>query len=166
MNGGQATVAQWRFALLTISFAGLLGCSEGPELGEVEGRVTFQGQPVTQGMVIFQPKNGPAAIGEIDKEGHFTLTTLSPGDGALVGDHQVAIQATTVGAGQIAEPESMEEELNAARAGGSPGKYLVPGKVQWLVPEKYSRAESSGLTATVNPGQNVVDFELPDGPNR
>jgi hypothetical protein len=40
-------------------------------------------------------------------------------------------------------------------------KVLVPGKVDWLLPEKYSRPDTTDLTATVEPGTNTIDFLLP-----
>jgi hypothetical protein len=43
------------------------------------------------------------------------------------------------------------------------GKVLVAGKVEWLVPAKYARPETSGLTATVEGGSNGIDFNLPAG---
>ena len=39
----------------------------------------------------------------------------------------------------------------------------VAGKVEWLVPEKYSRPETSGLTAQVEDKNNEIDFDIPAG---
>lgn len=135
----------------------LTGCG-GLQLGTVSGRVTVNGKPVSNGTIMFHPDEGPTAVGALEPDGKFTLTTVKPGDGAVVGSHRVTIQATSVGAGSLADPKSFDEEVQMSRKGG---KVLVAGKVTWLVPEKYSRLEASGLTAKVGPGANTLDFDLP-----
>ena len=134
------------------------GCGSGLELAPVSGRVTMNGQPVTQGEITFVPHDGPPAMGTISADGTFQLTTLEAGDGAVLGQHQVTIMATKVGSGSLA-PTSFEQELQGAQAGG---KMLIPGTVTWLVPEKYSRLQTSDLTAEVKSGTNAIDFDLKD----
>jgi hypothetical protein len=116
---------------------------------------------VTQGRILFYPEAGRAALGDIGPDGTYTLTTFKPHDGALVGPHRVAIHATRVGPGSLAAPRSAEEEVEWSRKGAPGGKVLVAGKVEWLVPERYSVADTSGLTATVTRGPNTIDFDLP-----
>jgi hypothetical protein len=130
-------------------------------LGQVTGRVTYAGKPVTQGRIMFYPEAGRAALGTIAPDGTYTLTTFKPNDGALVGSHRVTIHATRVGAGSLAAPRSIEEEVERSGRGAPGGKVLVAGKVDWLVPEKYSAPGTSGLTATVGRGSNTIDFDLP-----
>jgi hypothetical protein len=131
------------------------GCSGGPVLAPVGGLVTVAGKPVTNGTIMFLPPDGKGAVGSIGPDGRYTLTTFHPGDGALVGDHQVTIRATRVDSGSMA-PASLEEELR-----GTKGKVLVPGKVHWLVPERYSQPATSDLKATVKTGAQTIDFDLP-----
>jgi hypothetical protein len=127
-------------------------------LAKVSGVVTVAGQPVPSGTIMFTPTGGPAAVGEI-KNGNYTLTTYQPGDGAWIGSHRVVIQATSIGPSSIIEPKSIEDEINPAP--GTSGKILVPGKVTWLVPEKYSQSHTTPLTAEVKKGNNVLPFDLP-----
>jgi hypothetical protein len=134
----------------------LAGCG-GPRLGRVTGRVTVGGKPVTSGTIMFHPDAGPTAVGAIGADGTYTLTTFKRGDGALVGSHRVTIEATTVGAGSMVEPKSIDEELAMRQK----GKVLVAGKVEWVVPEKYSRLETTDLKATVESGANTRDFDIP-----
>jgi hypothetical protein len=144
--------------------AGLLaaaGCG-GPEMGTVSGRVTVGGVPVTEGVVMFHPVNGPTAVGAIQKDGTYSLTTFKPGDGAVVGAHTVTISATSVGAGKMVEAASLDEEI--AKSGKNATKWLVAGDVKWVVPEKYSRPETTDQKATVTGGENAIDFDLPGGP--
>lgn len=132
------------------------GCSRGPKIGKVNGKVTCGGKPVPHGTITFYPEKGRAALGEIGPDGSFKLTTNTDGDGAIVGNHRVTIHATKVGGGSI-EIRSIEDESKLAKS----EQILIPGKVEWLVPEKYSREESSPLTASVHEGSNTIDFEIP-----
>ena len=144
----------------SIALALMAGCGpDRPETAPVSGRITLGGQPVATGRIIFYPEQGRSAIGAIGPEGVYTLTTFEPGDGALLGEHQVTIQATKVTG--PAMPSSFEEEL---RQGGSGRAASVPAAVQWIVPQEYSRRESSPLRAEVARGQNTVNFDLPSTP--
>jgi len=50
------------------------------------------------------------------------------------------------------------EDVPKSRRGA---KILVAGKVTWIVPEKYSRTQTSNLTATVGNRSNEINFDLP-----
>ncbi|MCO6047457.1 hypothetical protein NG895_26435 [Aeoliella sp. ICT_H6.2] len=146
------------FALLLVAccFVAVAGCGPDSNVAPVSGTVSFEGNKVAEGTVTFYPTSGGRpATGTIQPDGTFTLSTFDPKDGAMIGDHKVAIEARQLPKAPPA-PTSLEEEI----AGGSP----VPvGKVtiKWLVPEKYASAQTSELTATVNSGQNQIDFTLP-----
>ncbi len=101
---------------------------------------------------MFLPEHGRPAIGAIGSDGRYTLTTFDSGDGAVLGRHCVTIKSTRVTGGP--QPKSFEEELRGVGRGGVP-------RVEWLVPEKFSRPESSPLTAEVKDGKNTIDFHLP-----
>ena len=117
-----------------------------PDRAPVQGRVTLNGQPLTQGTVTFVPDTsrgteGPIATGTIQPDGTYELSTArEAGDGAVVGFHCVRVQAV------VGEP-------------GAPGSLLVP--------PHYQNEQRSGLTAEVRAGQtNQVDLPLesPSGP--
>jgi hypothetical protein len=79
-----------------------------------------------------------------------------------VGRHKVTIMATKVSGGSEA-PATFEQELEWAKKGvQSSGKILIPGEVTWLVPEKFSRAQTTDLTAEVKPEENTINFDLTD----
>jgi hypothetical protein len=127
--------------------AGLtLGCGPKeephPETVPVQGKVTYQGKPVTQGTITFQPDTGQPASGEIQNDGSYQLTTFAPKDGAVPGHHKVMIIANT------ADPTKIP--------GSSPG-YVPPVD---LVPKKYNQLGSSGLEATVSKDKPAYDFDL------
>jgi hypothetical protein len=146
--------------LTCLACALLSGCG-GPKVAPVRGKVTYDGKPVTGGKIMFYPESGRMAIGEIGADGTYTLTTFHSGDGALVGPHRVAIESTSVGPGTMQSPKSIEEEIELSKKGAPGGKILVAGKVEWLVPQKYSLPETSGLTAKVGSGPNEINFDIP-----
>ena len=78
----------------------ITGCGGGPEyeLARVSGRVTLDGNPVTEVRVTFQPKAkgekninpGPGSYAITDQEGRFELGVVAPeSEGAVVGMHSV-----------------------------------------------------------------------------
>lgn len=145
----------WRWEVLALVV--LAGCGRAlPECAVVTGRVLVDNQPVNQGQVCFWPENGRPAMAALESDGTFRLTTFEPGDGAVVGQHRVSIDAKrVVGKGRI--PQSIEEEAAILRE-GRPANEM---KLHWLAPEKYSRAETSGLNVEVKPGENQIDFLIP-----
>src|SRR5262245_53639354 len=149
-----------RSLALVASAAFLLGCGDTsrPKLGRVSGKVTYNGQPVTRGIVSFVPRGGPGAqtgqpaTGEIGPDGTYTLTTFEKGDGAVLGEHTVLVLA--------------REEDPAIKGHGMPipdakGQMKIkPAKS--LVPEKYATAADSPLRYTVQEGNNTNHIELKD----
>ena len=126
-----------------------------PATVPVSGRVTYQGKPVPLGQIMFHPEKGRPAMGTIGADGSYRLTTFqTPGDGATPGRYRVTIQATrTTGGGT--RPKSLEDELHGG--GWGSGKTVT----EWLVPETYSRQETTPLTAEVKSGPNTINFDLP-----
>ncbi len=122
------------------------GCGEGgPEMYSVEGTVTYQGKPLPLGTVMFVPESGPPSKpASIDAEGHYQLE-------AVAGKHRVQV---------VAIPE---------REGGRPDPTLEGGydytgvpDVEPLIPEKYGRFDTSGITVTVEArGKNAIPIDLP-----
>jgi len=92
---------QARYSLMVLLAGLLIGCGGGSgheETASVTGTVTLKGTPVTEGRIAFFPPKGRPAMGTIQSDGTYTLTTFDPGDGALLGNHRVTITAKeTVG---------------------------------------------------------------------
>ena len=58
----------------------------------VKGKVTYKGQPVTKGVVEFEPEGyGRPAKGQLQSDGTFELTTFKPRDGVVAGAHRISI---------------------------------------------------------------------------
>jgi hypothetical protein len=132
----------------------LAGCgSRLPATAPVHGKITLGGKAVASGKITFHPAAGRSALGTIASDGTYTLSTFSPGDGALLGKNRVTIEATKI-TGPSA-PKSLDEEQHKGVDGAS-----LP-QVEWLVPQVYSRPEKSPLEADVQPGDNTLNFDLP-----
>ena len=79
---------QW---LLMLAVFGLSvgGCSQAPPLGQVQGRVTFKGQPVTKGTVSFSSDKGDGAEATLGPDGKYVIET--PQGGLTPGEYVVTI---------------------------------------------------------------------------
>jgi hypothetical protein len=149
-------------AAVAVALPGALvppGCGYDDGIGKrfaVSGRVTYNGQPVKTGSVNFYPEDpntARPAVGEIQQDGSYRLTTQTPGDGAMGGKYKVAISAYDV-----------DTSKTAPLTGGVPDQAAVaqaPRKS--LIPIKYSGTDESGLTATIGPNStNTFNFDLKD----
>jgi hypothetical protein len=143
---------------LALGFVGCSGSSNWPEVAPVQGRVTYQGQPVVGAVVTFICQGAPRfASGKTDAEGSYTLTTFEPDDGAVVGHNTVAVTMPIATPGESAPDSPLSGEyfdlLESSRKAEAAGSKL---------PKRYANAETSGLTADVAQGTNRHDFKLED----
>lgn len=149
-----------RLAAAGLSFTLLLvfvGCGAGadmPKLGKVHGKVTYKGQPVTSGHIVFTPsaakegEAGHAATGEISSDGTYVMTTFNTGDGAILGQHTVTVTVREKGDENLGKPDK-EGHI----------KYELPKSV---TPSKYASVDQSPLKCTVAEGGTTFDIELKD----
>jgi hypothetical protein len=135
------------------------GCGYDDGIGKrfhVSGKVTYNGQPLKLGTVNFLPEDpntARPAAGEIHEDGSFTLTTQTPGDGAMGGKYKVSISAYDVDKSKVGSPTQ----------GGSADQVAVSqAQGKSLIPIKFTGTDSSGLTATVGPGSTSFTFDLKD----
>ncbi len=137
--------------LLLTAVVVIAGCSKGPDLVPVSGKITLDGKPLPFGLVIFQPSNGQLSQGEINN-GEFAMSTRSPGDGATVGLQLVSIVCY--------------EANDPAKKAQFAGPQTSLGRC--LVHVDYTRSGTSGLSVVVPPeGKTDVVFELSSkGPGR
>ena len=134
------------------------GCGpSGPEMGQVTGKVTFDGSLVTKGTVQFWPANGRPSRGSIQEDGTYQLTTFESNDGALVGDHVVTIKSTQL---SEAQPEIESTAAEIAHFRQKNVKPIRASRVVWIVPKKYSESDTSPLVANVSSGDNEINFEI------
>ena len=123
------------------------------------GKVLFNGQPVVGADVTFIcTAANKSAFGRTNDEGIFKLTTYSANDGAVEGQHQVAIV-------QI-PPAEAPKELAATDSDSYVPPELDqstdPVKVESTLPLKFGDVATSGLSAEVTTGgPNEFEFNLP-----
>lgn len=154
----------------------VLGCGDGsglPPRYRVSGTVTHNGELLKRGAINFTPSggNGRAAGGTI-VDGHYSLTTQDPDDGALPGDYKVSVIARESDPSKVEVqgvkkgiPRNLSEAEKKALAAAYP--QLIAGKAaiaaKNLIPAKYSSPETSGLTFEVKEQSNTTaDFSLKD----
>ena len=114
-------------------------------MAKVTGKVTYNGKPVSKGTVTFITTvegGGRNATGEIQPDGSYKLQTEAPGDGAQLGEYKVTIYS--------------HDDVILDYTPPKP----IPPKI--LVPEKYEKPGTSGLTKKVERGSNTINFDLVD----
>jgi hypothetical protein len=141
------------------------GCSSDsgrPELVPVQGSVTFKGAPVEGATVTFFSEKSPRpASGVTDATGKFKLTSYDTNDGAVAGEHTVAIsKASAASQAPAMTKENMKEKMANDIKMMSGGK-MSDIKPQLDLPAKYADAKTSGEKRTVVKGDlNDFKFEL------
>jgi len=147
--------------------AALVGCSDGaalPTLVPAGGIVKYKGSPVAGATVMFIPEDGPLAGGTTDLSGKFTLKTGTL-EGVAVGNCKVtvtSVEPDTSGASGSSAPSKADMQEKMMQATKSfiekkPGS----GGPKSLIPERYAKADSSGLSYIVEKGApNQFAIEL------
>ena len=131
----------------TLPFVGA-GCGDDSNVSgliEVTGQVTIDGQPLTEGSVIFFPdssqgNSGPMAGASIDTDGNYSIKTTGKA-GALPGWYTVTIQL--------------------------PGQDMIMGgdETKAQVPALYSSPSTTPLKKEVKAGEaNTINLELKSKP--
>lgn len=146
----------------------LSGCGGGSSSGRpkpvpTSGRVTYKSSPVAGATVSFLGDGtSQPAVAITDDDGNFVLTTNRGGDGAVPGDHRVTVSKIVGGAISAEAPKALTMD-EAVVAYNNKAKQGAPAKPLSMLPEKYSRQESSGLQFTVKAGEkNHFDLTLTD----
>jgi hypothetical protein len=132
---------------LMSGFLAANGCQSGEEpLGAATGRVTYRGEAVTEGCVIFTDNaRGAAYVAPLDANGKFELQ-VARGFGVPPGTYVVTIQPPRATPSldpmkNLAGPSTKKEYKN--------------------IPMKYRDEKTSGLEAVVVSGaNNPFDFEM------
>ena len=128
---------------LLLTLVMLPGCGpSGPERFHVGGSVTFDGQPVKQGLINFRPIEGTKAplIGGIVTEGQYEI----PADkGPLAGTYKVQIEV---------------HKFTGRKMPDMAGRLVVDEFID-IAPKKYS-GETSELRVEIHAGSTEHDFKL------
>jgi hypothetical protein len=110
-----------------------------PPTAPASGQVMYKGKPIDHGAVTLHPVGeGNPAVGAIDENGKFTLSTYARGDGAVLGQHKVTVDI----------PPPLD--------GIAAGEVLS-------VPRAYTKAETSPLSVEITAdGKNYLELVVED----
>ena len=103
------------------------------EVGKIEGKVNFKGQPLPGGTVSFHPEKGKPFVAQLQEDGTYSVKDVP------VGAMKVAVETESVKKGDKPPKD---------------GKKYVP------IPRKYADPNTSGLTYKVVEGNQTLDIEL------
>jgi len=145
-----------------MGLSAVAGCGDDTGLGQryaVSGMVTYNSKPVEKGQISFiaTDKNKQRDANGFIQDGHYSLTTASPGDGALPGEYSVTVKSIEV------DDSKVIETVTKYGGGGRQheiGKATAKGKS--LIPAKYQLPETSQLKYTVKEQANTIDIDLKD----
>lgn len=131
---------RYRTARIVILVVALVGCSSRPtgqpEIAQVTGIVTMDGQPLAKKSVVFESERGVLSFGNTDAEGRYKLSYIRSAKGAGLGKNIVRISTPTMGPTSPLHKDAIPAIYNTA----------------------------SILEAEVVKGRNVFDFALESKP--
>lgn len=134
-------------SLMLLCGVSLCGCGGGPDdmpnIGEVTGKVTVDGQPGADLVVTFQPKGGRPSYDTTDADGNYELQYNGSTKGAKVGSNLVTISTAS---------DTTEDYSSAAASVSKPDP----------IPAKYNTqaASNSEMTVDVKPGSNEFNWDV------
>lgn len=142
------------------SVLAMMGCGQqGPPLAIVTGKVTLDGNPVSNAIVTFAPVNGGmASTGVTEADGTYRLR-CNLGEGALIGQHRVSIRSQPPVSDLVGSGADFEDNPNVQP--DPDARFRLPVFVD-PIPARYN--DNTELVREVKPGKNVIDFELTSKP--
>lgn len=151
----------WFVPLSLVALAS--GCGDSRYVtAEVQGTAVIGGNPVAAGTVTFtpveadgSPRDGKSAVGVVQADGSFTLTTYEEGDGAIVGDHRV----------YYSSPEEFGPEIVDTEVGTDGQELAATSNAASSDPAiRLQVTESSSLVNVTSEEPNTVTVELENAP--
>lgn len=132
-------------------FVSLSGCGGGvddmPDIGQVSGTITVNGQPGANLMVTFQPEKGRPSYGTTDETGVYELTYNGDTKGAKLGSNLVTISSAAGDEEDYGDGGSgKEESLDDADE--------IPAKYNTLA------SENAEMTVEVKSGSNEFNWDV------
>ncbi|VTS05677.1 hypothetical protein [Tuwongella immobilis] len=138
-------------AALACSMVGLIGCG-GVPTGTVKGKISYNGQPIANGRVIFVCFGGdaPSITGYV-RNGEFTVEKVP------YGKVQVTAASDIVKRNRVANmPKDIQTPGEGEESGAPP---RVEGK-DVALPSKYGVPATSGMEFEMDSPQKIVEFPL------
>lgn len=126
---------------LVVSCMVFCGCNtSGVDISKVSGTVTFEGQPVSEGVVCFMSDSGFGATAVLSEDGSYQLGSQH-GQGIPNGTYKVTVMPVTE---DVAESEARS--------------YKAPKRSD--IPTRYQDFATSQLEFAVGAGTQVFDIQM------
>ena len=139
----------------------VLGCQKSKTPAKLSGKVTYNGNPVTGGEMVFYFGEGGAPEVTIRSDGTYSATDLPVGEATVTIDTESInpkgkMAPAQYGGVKGAGKEKMKmSPMPEAASQSAKGEYVK-------IPLKYKDKKKSGLTVTLTSGEQTHDFELKD----
>ena len=118
------------------------GCGNSEVIVKVSGKVTFKGEPVSEGLVLLiNAEKGIRLTSELRADGSFDVKTVK-GFGLSPGTYQIAIT-----------PPRVEFPLDPTEPLPEVGEF--PN-----IPARYRKVETSQLTFAIKEGENPLEIDM------
>jgi hypothetical protein len=155
----------------------LVGCQRNPNApASVNGKVTYNGGPVTGGSVSFHFKDGVRFDAPIRGDGTYLAIDIPAGDATVTVETESINPAnkktdynSPPGAGMKAGMYGKGAAPKPSAGGSGKGAKMSPApdgaggdSVYMKIPPKYADKEKSGLTVAIKEGKQTSNFELTD----
>jgi hypothetical protein len=124
------------------------GC--GSKFGDVGGKVTYHGKPLRWGTVKAQWTGGPpgspnAASAKLGEDGSYDIGKVPAGSTVQI---FLQIEPVRIGSGLTGKPSPEVIKQTQEKVGYEE------------IPDKYKKAETSGLSVSVKPGHNELNIDV------
>lgn len=132
---------------LVATFLAVGGCGGASRLGQVEGVLRLNGEPLANVQVEYWPESeGRRSIGVTDEDGRYELTTDDQRAGAAIATHRVVLHDLNL----YGDPSE------------DPGKKPRPGKQvkRSRLPAAYEQAIKTPLKKQVKDEKNTINLDL------
>jgi len=143
-----STAIRWARGGLLLALVAV-GCA--PPTASVSGTVTFKGQPLPSGTVLFHGADGRVEHSLIDGEGKYTVVN------APLGQVRITVQAHAAAPPGLpskgGKPPAAPAELATSGKETRDGKFVA-------IPPRYLDPDRSRLTCTVSAGPQTHTIEL------
>ena len=149
--------SRFRFAVPACCLIACLTATGCGSSGSVSGKITYKGEPLGGGKVVFNSTEGkPSASASIEPDGHYSIDKIAAG--------AVKITVETKSAQPVkGPPGGMPTPPPGAFPKDAPSMYNPASQPKGKyvpIPENYADPEKSGLTYTVVAGAQPHDIEL------
>jgi hypothetical protein len=149
-NGGRGHLKAFLWTLP------LLACAAGCGSPKVSGKVTYKGERLHMGSVEITAANGWVGTSQINEDGTYSIANVPPGTAKIAVDCP-SFETPGTSSSPAARKHGVRPPLNPDAAQASSGVTEHPSV---KIPDKYKKAQTSGLTVEVTGGRQTHDIDL------